>query len=193
MRKLSLKTAFLLLVSLVILPGAATLAAPSGDPAAPAANTDYHLGVGDDLRIRVFEWRSATGDVHQWDALKGEYNVGADGSIAMPLLGSVKASGLTTAQLADAISEQLQSRLKLSIRPEASIDIVQYRPFYISGDVNKPGQYPYQPGLTVLQAISIAGGRYRASDPALVLTATGDLQVNRLDYTELLARQAELR
>jgi polysaccharide biosynthesis/export protein ExoF len=111
----------------------------------------------------------------------------------MPLLGSLKASGLTTAQLADEISNDLQSRLKLSIRPQASIDIIQYRPFYISGDVNKPGEYPYQPGLTVLQAISVAGGRYRVNDPALVMTATGDLRVNRLEYDQLLARGARLR
>ncbi|HEY1794634.1 MAG TPA: polysaccharide biosynthesis/export family protein [Stellaceae bacterium] len=186
MRKLLLSTAVWLLILPVILPAAAA-------PATPSDGGGYRLGVGDELRIRVFEWRSATGDVHQWDALKGEYDVGADGSIAMPLLGALKASGLSTTQLGDEISDQLQSRLKLSIRPQASVDIVQYRPFYISGDVNKPGQYPYQPSLTVLQAISIAGGRYRVNDPGLVLTATGDLQVNRLDYTRLLARGARLR
>jgi polysaccharide biosynthesis/export protein ExoF len=186
MRKLSLSIVFLLLFSLSIWPSAAA-------PAAAPENSDYHLGVGDQLRIRVFEWRPATGDVHQWDALKGEYDVGSDGSIPMPLLGAVKASGLTTTQLADAISDQLEARLKLSIRPQASIDIVQYRPFYITGDVNKSGAYPYQPGLTVLQAISIAGGRYRVNDPSMVLTATGDLRVNRLAYEELLAREARLR
>lgn len=186
MRKLLLSAAFLSLILPVNFPRMAARAAPSDGP-------DYRLGVGDELRIRVFEWRSATGDVHQWDALKGEYDVGADGSIAMPLLGTLKASGLTTAQLADAISSDLQSRLKLSIRPEASIDIVRYRPFYILGDVNKPGSYPYQPGLTVLQAIGVAGGRYRVNDPSLVLTATGDLRVNRLDYNQLLAQQARLR
>lgn len=186
MRQLLLFAAFSCLILNTVFPDTAALAAVSAAP-------DYRLGVGDQLRIRVFEWRAATGDVHQWDALKGEYAVGADGSIAMPLLGTIKASGLTTTQLADAISDELQSRLKLSIRPEASIDVVQYRPFFITGDVNKPGAYPYQPGLTVLQAISIAGGRYRVNDPALVLNATGDLWVNRLAYSELLAQRARLQ
>lgn len=182
MRKLLLAAALLA----AILPGAT--ARPS-----PSDGADYRLGVGDDLRIRVFEWRSATGDVHEWSALKGEYDVGADGSIAMPLLGTLKASGLTTAQLADTISTQLQSRLGLSIRPQASVDIIQYRPFYILGDVNKPGEYPFRPGLTVLQAIGIAGGRYRVNDPGLVLNATGELQVHRLEYDQLLARRVRLR
>lgn len=186
MRKLLLAAASLSLILPTILPGTTARAAPS-------EGANYRLGIGDELRVRVFEWRAATGDVHEWAALKGEYDVGADGSIAMPLLGTLKASGLTTAQLADAISTQLQSRLTLSIRPQASIDIIQYRPFYISGDVNKPGEYPYRPGLTVLQAMSIAGGRYRVNDPGLVLNATGDLQVHRLEYDQLLARRARLR
>ena len=186
MRKLLLSALFLSLIVPAGFPGGMALAAGAEGP-------DYRLGVGDQLRIRVFEWRAATGDAHQWDALKGEYAVGADGAIAMPLLGTIKASGLSTAQLADAISSELRSRLKLSIRPQASVDIIQYRPFYIAGDVNKPGEYPYRPGLTVLRAISVAGGRYRVQDPSLVLTARGDLRVNRLAYNELLARRARLR
>jgi protein involved in polysaccharide export with SLBB domain len=111
----------------------------------------------------------------------------------MPLLGAVKAVGATTDQLADLISSQLQTRFGLSIRPQASIEITRYRPFYILGDVNKPGEYPYRPGLTVLEAISIAGGRYRVNDPALLLTTAGDLRVLRLQYNQLLARRARLQ
>jgi protein involved in polysaccharide export with SLBB domain len=168
-----------------IIPGMTALAAPPG-------GVDYRLDVGDKLKIKVFEWRSATGDVHEWTPLTGEYDVGADGAISMPLLGGLKAAGMTIDQLADAISNQLQTRLGLTIRPQASIDIVQYRPFYILGDVNKPGEYPYRPGLTVLEAISIAGGRYRVNDPALVLNASGDLRVLRLQYNQLLAQRARL-
>jgi polysaccharide biosynthesis/export protein ExoF len=170
---------------LTIVPGITALAAPPG-------GVDYRLDVGDKLKVKVFEWRSATGDVHEWTPLTGDYDVGADGAISMPLLGALKASGMTIEQLADAISNQLQSKLGLTIRPQASIDIVQYRPFYILGDVNKPGEYPYRPGLTVLEAISVAGGRYRVNDPALVLNASGDLRVLRLQYNELLARRARL-
>jgi polysaccharide biosynthesis/export protein ExoF len=162
------------------------------DPAAAVGSQGYRLDIGDQLRIKVFEWRSSVGDVHEWTALNGAYDVGADGAIAMPLLGALKAVGQTTDQLADTISTQLQTRFGLTIRPQASIEIIQYRPFYILGDVGKPGEYPYQPGLTVLQAISIAGGRYRVNDPALLLTTAGDLRVYRLQYDQLLARRARL-
>jgi len=171
----------------------AMLSAGESLAAAPADDTGYHLDVGDALRVKVFEWRSSVGDVHEWTALNGDYDVGADGAVSMPLLGAIKAAGLTIDQLSDTISSELQSRFGLTIRPQASIEIRQYRPFYILGDVNKPGEYPYRPGLTVLQAMSIAGGRYRVNDPALLLTTAGDLRVWRLQYNQLLARRARLQ
>ena len=161
--------------------------------ATPNDGAGYRLDAGDNLRIKVFDWRSATGEVHEWTGLNGEYEIGADGTVSMPLLGAVKAAGETTDQLADAVATQLQSRLGLTIRPQASIEIREYRPFFILGDVNKPGAYPYRPGLTVLQAISVAGGRYRVNDPALLLNASGDLRVLRLQHNQLLARRARLQ
>lgn len=169
----------------MVLPGTAGIAATPGG--------NYRLDVGDELRIRIFEWRSATGDVHEWTALNGNYNVTPGGSLSLPLLGELRVAGVTADQLAATISSQLQSRLGLTIQPQASIEIIQYRPFYILGDVNKPGEYAYRPGLTVLKAISIAGGRYRINDPALVLNAAGDLRVLRLQYNDLLARRARLQ
>jgi exopolysaccharide production protein ExoF len=171
---------------LVLAPGSGRAAATAGDPG-------YRLGVGDHIRIKVFDWRSATGEAHEWSALTGTYDVGADGMIAIPLLGGIGASELTAAQLGETISAELQHRLNLAIRPQASIEILGYRPFYILGDVNKPGEYPYRPGLTMLQALSIAGGRYRVNDPALLLTSSGDLRVLRLQYNQLLARRARLQ
>jgi exopolysaccharide production protein ExoF len=161
--------------------------------AASVDGTGYRLEVGDELRVKVFEWRSSVGDVHEWTGLNADYSVGADGAVSMPLLGAVKAAGQTVDQLADTISTQLQTRFGLAIRPQASIEIIQYRPFYILGDVNKPGAYTYRPGLTVLQAISLAGGRYRVNDPALLLTTAGDLRVLRLQYNQLLARRTRLQ
>ena len=155
--------------------------------------TDYRLDIGDKLKVKVFDWRAATGDVHEWNALGGEYDIGADGQISLPLVGGLKATGLTTDALAESISSRLQDRLGLTIRPQASIEIVEYRPFYILGDVSKPGEYSYRPQLTVLQAISLAGGRYRVSDAALVVSASGDLRVLRLQYSQLLARRARLQ
>jgi protein involved in polysaccharide export with SLBB domain len=170
----------------------AFLTAGSGVAAQAPAYASYGLDVGDQVRIKVFE-RSASGDVHEWSALNSDYRLGADGTISLPLLGSVKAAGLTVEQLAEAVSTRLQTSVGLATRPQASVEVVQYRPFYILGDVNKPGEYPYRPGLTVIQAISIAGGLYRVSDPGLLLTTTGDLRVYRLQYNGLLARRARLQ
>jgi len=180
------KLVFILALMAILPIGAALATASTGD-------ASYHLGVGDQIRVKVFEWRSSVGDVHEWTALNADYRVGADGTVSLPLLGAIKGSGLTVEQLADDISTQLQSRVGLQIRPQASVEIVEYRPFYILGDVNKPGEYPYRPGLTVLEAISIAAGRYRVNDPALLLTTTGDLRVLNLRYNAMLARQARLQ
>lgn len=167
------------------------LAAAPAPP--PASDVAYRLGVGDRVRIRVLEWRSAVGEVHEWSALNTDVKVGPGGNVSLPLLGAVQAQGSTTQQLADTISDRLQTSLKLSIRPRTSVEIVQYRPFYILGNVNKPGEYPYRPGMTVLQAVSIAGGMYRIKDADVMLTTSGDLRVLRLEYAGLLARHARLQ
>jgi exopolysaccharide production protein ExoF len=167
--------------------------AVTGASVLPAQAADYRLDVGDQVRVKVLDWRSTMGDVHEWTGLTGDYRVGADGVLSLPLLGAVKAAGLTVEQLADGISTQLQSTVGLTFQPRASVEIVDYRPFFILGDVNKPGAYSYRPGLTVLEAISIAGGRYRVSDPTLAITTGGELGVLRLQYDALLARRARLQ
>jgi exopolysaccharide production protein ExoF len=164
-----------------------------GFAAPPVGQPSDQLESGDQVRIKVFEWRSSVGDVHEWTALNADYRVAADGSLSLPLLGAIKVAGITTEELADTISTRLQTSLGLAIRPQASVEIVEYPPFYILGDVSKPGEYPYTPGLTVLQAISIAGGKYRVNDPALLLTTAGELRVLRLQYSALLARRARLQ
>jgi exopolysaccharide production protein ExoF len=154
---------------------------------------DYRLDVGDQVRVKVLDWRATMGDVHEWTGLTGDYRIGADGTLSLPLLGGVKAAGLSVEQLAEAISTQLQTTVGLTFQPRASVEIVDYRPFFILGDVNKPGAYSFRPGLTVLEAISIAGGRYRVSDPSLAITTSGELGVLRLQYNALLARRARLQ
>ncbi|HEV2185713.1 MAG TPA: polysaccharide biosynthesis/export family protein [Stellaceae bacterium] len=164
-----------------------------GSGLASTQAADYHLDVGDQVRVKVLDWRSTMGDVHEWTGLTGDYRIGADGNVSLPLLGAIKAIGLTSGQLADAISAQLQTSLALTFQTRASVEIVDYRPFFILGDVNKPGAYSYRPGLTVLEAISVAGGRYRVSDPTLAITTAGELGVLHLQYDGLLARRARLQ
>src|SRR3954452_13505855 len=114
--------------------------------AATFADGPYTLDSGDKLRIVVFGQ----------DTLSNNYTVDAQGHINMPLIASVPARGMTTAQLSAAIT----SRLKQSfIRdPSVAVDIETYRPFFVLGEVTFPGQYPYVPNMTVENAIAIAGG-----------------------------------
>lgn len=135
----------------------ATACASAAPPAAPAATAaastdEYQLGAGDKLRITVF------GE----ERLTGEYAVTGDGLIAFPLIGNVQAGGTTLLQLEDAIRTKLAAGYLKD--PRVSVEPLTYRPFYILGEVNKPGEYPYTKGLTIQQAVATAGGfTYRAN------------------------------
>ncbi|MBV8890183.1 MAG: polysaccharide biosynthesis/export family protein [Alphaproteobacteria bacterium] len=171
-----------------------------GGPASGMSpSAGYRLGAEDKIRIRVYEWRPSIGEVHEWSALNGEFAVGPSGEVSLPLIGSVPAAGMTPEDFARSVSASLQTAVGLAKPPEASVEITQYRPFYILGDVEHPGAYPFRPGMTVLQALSIAGGLYRASDPGLLsfrrsaLADIGELRALQLDYARLLAHRARLR
>jgi exopolysaccharide production protein ExoF len=154
----------------------------------PAFGDDYRLGISDRLKIKVQEWPD----------LGGEYTVTADGSVSLPLVGDINAAGLHVKDLAREISDRLQRRAGGAERPFAAIEIIQFRPFSILGDVQRPGEYPYRPGLTVLQAIGIAGGYYRPTDPGLlrlerdIALARGDIRTLSLKQSRLVARVARL-
>ena len=163
--------------------------------AVAATNSDYLLGIQDKVRVNVFEWRASLDQVFEWAALNNEYTVSTSGTISLPLIGEVPATGLNTATLAQAISARLKARIGLVGRLDVSVEIVQFRPFYIVGEVEKPGEYPYRPGLTVLRALSIAGGLQRATELSLTrsISAMGDIQLNALEVNSLLARRARLQ
>ena len=125
----------------------------SGTPFLAAAQpASYRLGVDDQVRIITY------GE----DQLSHDYRVGDDGSIAVPLLGAVHAEGLTTAELSTRIAGELRER-KLVREPSVSVQVTDYRPIFVLGEVAKPGQYAFQPGMTMLTAVTVAGGfTYRA-------------------------------
>ena len=136
---------------------AMALAACSSGPArdsAPAASTVpvYKLGAGDKLRITTFDEPSLT----------GEFTVGDGGILPFPLLGQIQAGGLTVAELRLSLEAALkQGYLK---EPRVSVEVLNYRPYYILGEVAKPGEFAYADGLTVLNAVAAAGGfTYRAN------------------------------
>ncbi len=141
---------------------------PGGDlqPIGEYKSTGYHLGGGDRIRIITF------GE----DQLTGEFRVDDQGHIALPLLGTVQAAGLTPQQLDASISDELKRR-KLLRDPSVSVEVVAYRPVFILGEVAKPGQYPYQPGMTMLTTVAIAGGfTYRGVQDYAEVVRTVDNQ-----------------
>lgn len=131
--------------------GCATASDAEQEQLETAAATEYRLGPGDQLRIIVFGEADLT----------GPYVVSTQGTIAYPLVGSVQAAGLTVS----AFTQQLQHQLEAYVRaPNVSVEVANYRPFFILGEVNRPGTYPYSPHLTVQNAVATAGGfTYRAN------------------------------
>ena len=151
------------LVTVLLLVGTLLAACAPGSDLPPLPNTPpgpYRLGVDDQVRVITFGQ----------DSLTGQFRVNDRGEIAIPLLGSVPADGLTTVELEHAIEKRLADK-KILIDPSVSVEILSYRPIFILGEVTKPGQYPYQPGMTVLTAVAVAGGfTYRAqTDEASIL------------------------
>jgi exopolysaccharide production protein ExoF len=173
------------------------IVAVAAGPAA-ANDSDYRIGPQDKLKIRVYDFRVGSGESHEWTALTGDFVVGASGNVSLPFVGELHAADLSTEQLAGAVAMGLQKKVGLAQPPFASVEVSQYRPFYILGRVDKPGEYPFRPGTTVLQALGIAGGMERFTQANLLaserdaLVGRGDLRVLAAERIQLLVRQARL-
>jgi polysaccharide export outer membrane protein len=123
------------------------------------ATVEYQLGSGDKVRITVF------GEAD----LSGEYEIDGTGVVAFPLIGEVKAVGGTARDLEKAIAGKLSDGFLK--KPTVSVEVLTYRPFFILGEVRRPGSYPYKNGLTVLNAVAMAGGyTYRAKSNRWLVT-----------------------
>jgi polysaccharide export outer membrane protein len=146
--------------------GQAASAQPAPATATGASNARpgaFTLGPGDKIRGTVFGEQS----------VNGEYTVGPDGAVSFPLIGAVDARGRTVAELRDALTKKLAAGYILD--PRVSIDVLNFRPFYILGEVNRPGQYPYADGLSVAQAVATAGGyTYRARTSKVFIRRADD-------------------
>lgn len=124
---------------------------------------NYTLGPGDIIVIQVF------GE----DELKLETQLTDSGTVNYPFLGTMKVTGMTIKQVEQHVYQGLKG--DYFVEPNVFVGIVQYRPFYIHGEVKKPGGYPYQPGMTVNQAIALAGGMTeRASRDKIFISREGD-------------------
>lgn len=153
----------------LLCPSAVACTPGRGLPDLPAAAPGaYRLDSGDVIRlITVVD-----------EALTGEFRVDDGGKLALPLVGALNASGQTPDGLASEIGKALV-RGNLYTAPSVSVEVITYRPIFVLGEVSKPGQYPYQPGMTVVTAAAVAGGfTYRAvSDYASVVRTRDGIAV----------------
>jgi polysaccharide export outer membrane protein len=139
-------------------------AAPPGDSdigAKPGSNA-YKLDTGDKVKVTVY------GE----DDLSGEFDVDGSGFVRLPLIGQVRAAGLTLKDFEGAIEAKLATGYL--VNPKVSVAVSNYRPFTILGEVNKPGEYPYENGMTVLNAVALGGGyTYRADKDDVYIRRKG--------------------
>lgn len=160
----ALAVAFLL----VLASACAGTTAPPGTAAYQP--TVYRLAAGDKLLITVFGEES----------LSREFFVTPQGDLAFPLLGDLPVSKLTVSEL----QEMLRTRLADGYvnDPRVTVEVLNYRPFYILGEVNKAGEYPFSDGLTAIQAVARAGGySYRADQSTIYITRAGKQTEERYD------------
>lgn len=131
---------------------------------------EYRLGAADQLRVTVF------GEPE----LSGEYILGGGGTVSLPLIGDVSALNLTVREFQDSVTEQYAAGYLRA--PRINVEVMNYRPFYILGEVRTPGEYPYTNGLTVLNAVATAGGfTYRANDDVIMIRGADDSQEYRVE------------
>jgi protein involved in polysaccharide export with SLBB domain len=160
-----------------VLPGGQATAPSAPIVVAPVqsagvADDNYRLGTGDKMKVTVY------GE----DDLGGEFLVDASGQVQFPLIGQVPAAGLSVHEFVDKLTAVLGSKYLKD--PKVSVEIENYRPFYIIGEVNKPGEYPYEHDLNVLGAVALAGGyTYRANDSDVYIRRNGVTKENAMPIT----------
>jgi polysaccharide biosynthesis/export protein len=148
-------------------------------PSLPVASSAaYQLGTGDEVKIAIYGF----------EPLGGVYVVNDQGAVSLPLAGSVGVAGKSLAEAEAAIAAVLVER-QVAVNPSVSLQVIKYRPFFVLGEVQKPGSYSFQPGMSVLQAISVAGGyTFRADRKTYAISRTfgGRVVKGRADEATLV-------
>ncbi|MDW3097618.1 MAG: polysaccharide biosynthesis/export family protein [Alphaproteobacteria bacterium] len=149
----------LLLAGMFAASMASTAASQSG---ADARELVYKLGTGDRVRVIVFNEED----------LSGEFEVDSTGSLALPLIGNISARGLTLREFETSVADALRDGYLKD--PRVNVEVLNFRPFYIIGEVENGGEYDFVPEMTVLNAVALAGGyTYRADDRRVFVTKAG--------------------
>lgn len=134
------------------------------------AQTAYQLGSGDKVRITVFGEPDLT----------GEFEVDGTGILALPLIGQIRVGGLSLRQVESNI--EAGYRGDYLVNPQVSAEVLNFRPFFILGEVNTPGNYPFISGMNVLNAVAVAGGySYRANKKKITLKSNNSVEEKIVD------------
>lgn len=142
-----------------------------------AVEQNYRLAAGDRILIRVYGEDDMTVDTR----------LGDSGVISYPFLGDILARGMTVADLTQRIVRGLKG--PYLVDPIVSVDILEYRPFFLNGEVNKPGAIPYQPGMTLRKAIAIAGGfteRANRKNAEMIAAGEGGQKMSSVSLDDLV-------
>lgn len=158
----------------------------------------YRMGASDLIKLRIVAWDSDRLAFVPFDEVGGEFVIGPDGTVMVPLIGPIEAAGKAPNTLAQDISAAVQSKMGLRQAPSTSIEILRYRPIYVLGDVARPGAYEYRPGLTSVQAVALAGGLFRlgSEDPNELLAAirtSGSFRELGMERARMQLRAARLK
>ncbi|EJC63492.1 periplasmic protein involved in polysaccharide export [Rhizobium leguminosarum bv. viciae WSM1455] len=165
---------------------------------APALADDTAFTPQTKIRLTIVQWMQSKGQYERWDALGGEYTVSDEGAVFLPFLGSVSVGNRDNTSLTNEIAKRLQEKIGLVQPPAVTIEILEYPPIYVVGDVTTPGQYKFRSGLTVLQSLAMSGGPFRATSlqQSQTIKLAGELREidhSLLRSTAKLARlQAEM-
>ena len=152
----------LFVLAIVSVSASLSMRASAQTPSPAASAERYILGPNDRIRLKVYGEPDIT----------GEYEIDNGGQVSIPLAGHIRAAGATTRQLEKSIASALAKGIVRD--PRVNVEIAQYRPYYILGEVKKSGEYPYRNGLTVMDAVASAGGfTYRANENKVYLRRSG--------------------
>lgn len=136
------------------------------------ADKDYVLGAGDQIRMIVFNSTP----------LSGEFIISDSGTLSLPLIGEVRAKGRTIHEVQKEITTKFGDGYLRD--PHVSLEVITYRPFYILGEVQKPGEYPYSSKLTIMQAIAKASGfTYSANRGSVFIKGADEPEEKKLKLT----------
>lgn len=126
----------------------------------------YRLGVGDKLKLTVFGEEN----------LSGQFEVNALGHVPLPLAGDVPAKGLSIAEFRDAVARRLSDGYLKN--PKVSVEVLNFRPIYVHGEVKNGGEFTYKTGLKLRDAVAMAGGyTYRANQNYVLIDREGEAEV----------------